>query len=70
MATIFLSVLFNAVIVGYWMGRIRQEVKMQPQTIDLKLNSISDRLARIEGMFTLAPTWNTPPVGGEKNERG
>jgi hypothetical protein len=42
--TVFLSAVSTAVIVGMFMGGLRAEVRL-----------MSDRLAKIEGMFTLVP---------------
>jgi hypothetical protein len=43
-ATFFLTCLGNAIILGFFLGGLRAEVRM-----------VGDRLAKIEGMFTLVP---------------
>lgn len=43
-ATFFLTCLGNALILGFYLGGIRAEMRVN-----------SDRLAKIEGMFTLVP---------------
>lgn len=42
--TFFVTAIVNAVIIGMFVGGIRAEVR-----------TISDRLARLEGVFTLVP---------------
>lgn len=43
-ATFFLTSIANALVLGIWLGGLKAEVRM-----------MADRLAKIEGVFTLVP---------------
>lgn len=49
-ATVFLSCMGSAVIIGMFVGGLKAEMRI-----------MSDRLAKIEGMFTLVPRRPDPP---------
>lgn len=46
--TFFITSVVNAVLVGFFMGGLRAEVRL-----------MADRLAKIEGVFTLVPNTTT-----------
>lgn len=48
-ATFFLTSIVNAVVIGMFLGGLKTEVRL-----------MSDRLAKIEGVFTLVPVYHQP----------
>jgi len=52
-ATVFLSCIGSAVVIGMFFGGLKAEMRIT-----------SDRLAKIEGMFTLVPRQRNDPGAG------
>ena len=82
MATVVLSVLGSAVLIAFFLGGMRSELNMVkgavqqlPAQWKQEIAPVIERLAKLEGMFTLVPSQQSshepPPTGmlGRKARR-